>query len=35
MAELLTLRQAARVVGVSPGRLYRAIANGRLTAAPG
>jgi recombinase/helix-turn-helix protein len=35
MAELLKLRQAARLIGVSPGRLYRAIADGRLTAAPG
>jgi hypothetical protein len=35
MAALLELREAARVIGVSPGRLYRAIANGRLTAAPG
>jgi hypothetical protein len=24
-----------RLIGVSPGRLYRAIADGRLTAAPG
>jgi hypothetical protein len=35
MAELLKLRQAARLSGVSPGRLYRAIADGRLQAAPG
>jgi hypothetical protein len=35
MAELLKLRQAARLISVSPGRLYRAIADGRLTAAPG
>jgi hypothetical protein len=35
MAELLKLRQAARLLGVSPGRLYRAIADGRLQAAPG
>jgi hypothetical protein len=35
MAELLKLRQAARLIGVSPGRLYRAITDGRLTAAPG
>jgi hypothetical protein len=35
MAELLKLGQAARLIGVSPGRLYRAIANGRLTPAPG
>jgi hypothetical protein len=35
MAALLKLRQAARLIGVSPGRLYRAIADGRLTAAPG
>lgn len=35
MAPLLKLRQAARLIGVSPGRLYRAIADGRLTAAPG
>jgi hypothetical protein len=35
MASLLKLRQAARLIGVSPGRLYRAIADGRLTAAPG
>jgi predicted DNA-binding transcriptional regulator AlpA len=35
MAEVLRLREAARLIGVSPGRLYRAIANGRLTAAPG
>jgi hypothetical protein len=32
---VLRLREAARLVGVSPGRLYRAIADGRLTAAPG
>ena len=35
MASLLTLRAAARRIGVSPGRLYRAIADGRLQAAPG
>ena len=35
MAQVLKLRQAARLIGVSPGRLYRAIATGRLTAAPG
>jgi hypothetical protein len=35
MAELLKLRQAARLISVSPGRLYRAIADGRLTATPG
>lgn len=35
MASLLKLRQAARLIGVSPGRLYRAIADGRLAAAPG
>jgi hypothetical protein len=35
MAEVLRLREAARLIGVSPGRLYRAIADGRLTAAPG
>jgi hypothetical protein len=35
MASLLKLRQAARLIGVSPGKLYRAIADGRLTAAPG
>jgi hypothetical protein len=35
MSEVLRLREAARVIGVSPGRLYRAIADGRLTAAPG
>jgi hypothetical protein len=35
MAELLKLRQAARLIGVSPGRLYRAITHGRLAAAPG
>jgi hypothetical protein len=35
MAEVLRLREAARLIGVSPGRLYRVIANGRLTAAPG
>jgi hypothetical protein len=32
---VLRLREAARVIGVSPGRLYRAIADGRLAAAPG
>ena len=26
MAEVLRLREAARLIGVSPGRLYRAIA---------
>jgi hypothetical protein len=31
MAELLWHRQAARMIGVSPGRLSRAIAAGRLT----
>lgn len=35
MASLLKLRQAARLIGVSPGRLYRASADGRLTEAPG
>jgi hypothetical protein len=35
MAEVLRLREAARLIGVSPGRLYRAIGDGRLTAAPG
>jgi Recombinase len=35
MAPLLKLREAARLVSVSPGRLYRAIADGRLTAASG
>jgi hypothetical protein len=35
MPSLLKLRQAARLIGVSPGRLYRAIADGRLTAATG
>jgi Recombinase len=35
MAELLKLRQAARLIGVSPGRLYRAITDSRLAAAPG
>jgi Recombinase len=35
MPHLLKLRQAVRLIGVSPGRLYRAIADGRLTAAPG
>ena len=35
MAELLRLRAAARLIGVSPGRLYRGIADGRLAAAPG
>jgi len=29
MALLLKLRQAARLVGVSPGRLYRVIACGK------
>jgi hypothetical protein len=35
IAQVLKLREAARLIGVSPGRLYRAIAAGRLTAAPG
>jgi Recombinase len=35
MAALLKLRQAARLIGVSPGKLYRAIDDGRLVAAPG
>jgi excisionase family DNA binding protein len=35
MAQVLRLREAARLIGVSPGKLYRAIADGRLTAAPG
>jgi Recombinase len=35
MAPLLKLREASRLISVSPGRLYRAIANGRLTAASG
>jgi hypothetical protein len=35
MAPLLKLRQAARPTGLSPGRLYRAIPNDRLMAAPG
>jgi len=35
MASLLKLRQATRLISVSPGRLYRAIADGRLLAAPG
>jgi hypothetical protein len=35
MAELLRLRQAACLIGVSPGRLYRGIADDRLTAASG
>jgi hypothetical protein len=35
MAEVLRLREASRLIGVSPGRLHRAIAAGRLTAAPG
>jgi hypothetical protein len=30
----LKLRQAAWLIGVSPSKLYRAIADGRLTAAP-
>jgi hypothetical protein len=34
MAPLLKLRQAARLIDVSPGRLYRAIADGRLAAPP-
>jgi excisionase family DNA binding protein len=32
MAQLLRLRQAARQLGVSPSKLYRAIADGRLPA---
>jgi len=35
MGPLLKLRAAARLLSVSPGRLYRAIADGRLTAASG
>jgi Recombinase len=35
MASLLKLRRAARLVGVSPGQLYCAIGDGRLTAVPG
>ena len=35
MALLLKLREASRLISVSPGRLYRAIADGRLTAASG
>jgi hypothetical protein len=35
MAPLLKLREAARLISVSPGRLYRVIADGRLTAASG
>jgi Recombinase len=35
MGSLLKLRAAARLLSVSPGRLYRAIADGRLTAASG
>jgi hypothetical protein len=35
MAQVLNLRQAARLAGVSPNRLYRALKDGRLTAAPG
>jgi Recombinase len=35
MGSLLKLREAARLISVSPGRLYRAIADGRLTAASG
>ena len=35
MAELLKLRAASRLISVSPGRLYRAIADGQLTAASG
>jgi hypothetical protein len=35
MGPLLKLREAARLISVSPGRLYRAIADGRLTAASG
>jgi Recombinase len=35
IAPLLKLREAARLISVSPGRLYRAIADGRLAAASG
>jgi hypothetical protein len=35
MASLLKLRQAARLISVSPGRLYCTIGDGRLAAAPG
>jgi Recombinase len=35
MAPLLKLREGSRLISVSPGRLYRAIADGRLTAASG
>ena len=35
MGPLLKLREAGRLLSVSPGRLYRAIADGRLTAASG
>jgi hypothetical protein len=35
MTPLLKLREASRLISVSPGRLYRAIADGRLTAASG
>src|SRR6266545_3752810 len=35
MGSLLKLRAAARLLSISPGRLYRAIADGRLTAASG
>jgi Recombinase len=35
IAPLLKLREASRLLSVSPGRLYRAIADGRLTAASG
>jgi hypothetical protein len=35
MPPLLKLKQAGRLIGVSPGRLYRGIADGRPTAAPG
>jgi hypothetical protein len=35
MGPLLKLRAVARLLSVSPGRLYRAIADGRLTAASG
>jgi hypothetical protein len=35
MGSLLKLRAAAQLLSVSPGRLYRAIADGRLTAASG
>src|SRR5258705_9681062 len=35
MAPLLKLREASRLISVSPDRLYRAIDDGRLTAASG